>query len=170
MKEQIPVFVFALFVAACALVSASPATAPGVPNVVPATDEVILTQNRHTACVEIPAGSRSTLPSLLEVPITRIMNPAQTPVSIFVYLVWPATQTDSTDKQKILLGNFSVFPADRAGTYVVRVSDGFRRLEAMGVHPEQGHVALRLELRRISEAKAWTPIELRIAPLRWRAG
>ena len=133
-----------------------------------AAQQATLTQAQPEARIEIPPEKLTSPPALIEVPIRSTKNPAQTPFSIFVYLTWRGTPPDLIAPQKILLGTFSVFPADRPGTYVVRASEGFRRLEAVGVNPTREPMAVILEMRRVSEEKAWTAIEVTVAPLRCR--
>ncbi len=166
MSEQTTAWAMILLLTAGALFPSLAAGAECRPKTMPANAEVTLTQSHPKAWVQLPAEIAANPTPLVQVPITRVVNTAQTPFSVFVYVEWRGRQPNSTSR-KISLGNFTVFPADQPGTYDVRVSDGFRQLRALGVNPEREEVVLLLEMRRVSEKNAWTTIEVTIAPLRW---
>jgi hypothetical protein len=136
------------------------------PKAASANTEVTLTHTHTKARVQLPAEFAANPTQFLQVPITHIANTAETAFSIFVYLEWPGAKDDSTPRE-VPLGNFTVYPADQPGTYVLRVSDGFRQLRALGVNPGQDQVVVLLEMKRVSEKTPWTSIEVSIAPLRW---
>lgn len=130
------------------------------------TPELILTDTKPTARVPIPAAFWNRPKPILEVPISRIENTSQISFSIFVYVEWASTNPGSPHKK--LLGNFSVYPPDGTGTYVLRASEGLRPLVSSGIPPEERHASVLLELKPTTPNSLWKSIQVSVAPVRWR--
>ncbi|MBC8029112.1 MAG: hypothetical protein H7Z16_03295 [Pyrinomonadaceae bacterium] len=101
---------------------------------------------------------------ILEVAITKVVNPGKTPVSIFVYLA--NTEKGKANGEPILVGNFSLYPPDRPGKFLLSAAPALRKVSATS---KGGNMVLEFEMKRLDEQKAWTPVELNIAPPKWRA-
>jgi hypothetical protein len=130
------------------------------------TPELILSDTKPTARAPIPAAFWNHPKPILEVPISRIENASQLSFSIFVYVEWASTNSGSP--HKTLLGNFSIYPPDRVGIYVLRASEGLRPLLSSGIPPEERHASVLLELKPTSPNSTWRPIQVSVAPVRWR--
>ncbi len=102
---------------------------------------------------------------ILEVAITKVTNPSRTAVGIFVYLSNAAQ--GKSEAEKILIGNFDLYPADQPGTFVLNPAPAVEKL--CGEKPSKDvEVRLVFELKRLDETAAWTPAEVTIAQPRWR--
>lgn len=118
-----------------------------------------------------PAGSFPVAPEILAskppilfVSITRVVNPGMTPFEIWVHLA--CEDKNGVSGPRVLVGNFSLYPPDKAGGFQLNTADAFRTLNGK----EYGEVRLVVEMRRIHETKPWTPIEVTVSPPVWRSG
>jgi hypothetical protein len=126
-----------------------------------------------TLTSEHPAGSFAldpktiaSAPPVLAIALTKVVNPGQVPFQVFVYLSY-RSKAERSEPEKILVGNFSLYPADRPAGFVLRSSTGFSKLKATGA--ESTGVQLVLEMERIHKGKPWsTPVEVTVAPPEWR--
>jgi hypothetical protein len=131
----------------------------------PAAATVTLT-NEHPSNsfpVEVNALSRDT--EVLEVTITKVVNASRTPVEIFVYL--SHTGKGKSEPERILVGNFSLYPADKPGTFLLNPSSAVRKLSEERPS-EDNDVRLVFEMKRLDETRPWTPVEVTIAQPKWR--
>ncbi len=130
-------------------------------------ESVVLTNNDTTASFHLARQISSNPPPVLELSVTKVVNPAQTPVEIFVYLeaVGNARQRGP---QKILVGNFSLYPPDQPGTFSFRASNAFKESQARWGTAELTQTSLTLEIKRINETRPWTPLKITISAPRWK--
>ena len=126
---------------------------------------ITLTNNRTVGYFPLDAETVERAPSVLALNITRVHNPGDTPIQVLVYLSC-RPQTGRSELKKILIGNAGFYPPDHAAGVVLRASTAFRELKTARVRPSD--VRLLLEMRRIDEAKPWTPVEVTVAPPEWR--
>jgi hypothetical protein len=131
---------------------------------VDATAELVLSNMQPIGRIQIPAEIRSTPLPYLEVPVSVISNPERTPFAIFVSLEWRHQGTVQT----IVLGNFTPYPADQTGSFMLRASKGFEKLREMGPNLDGDPIFLLLEMKRVHASKPWTSVRVTIAPVRWR--
>jgi hypothetical protein len=115
-----------------------------------------------------PSGSfriaRATVasaPTILVVDLTRVVNPARTPVSFFVYL----TGWDRCDTQRYLIGNFALFPPDHGGKFLLNPSDAFRKYRAEC--SSSGDARLILEMKRLNSSQPWGQVKVLVTPPAW---
>lgn len=127
---------------------------------------VTLTNEQTVASFPVLRQIVADAPPILEVSVTKVANPAATPVAIFVYLA-PVGKKGQAAPDKILAGNFSLYPPDRAGSFLLHVSTAFSELRAKGWASSSDEIRLVLELKRVREAQAWTPIEITISAPKW---
>jgi hypothetical protein len=130
-----------------------------------ASPTVKLTHEHPSASLPVAADILASDPEVLEVSITKVENPAKTPMSIFVYLT--TAKAGKSDAEKILVGNFSLYPADSGGKFVLSPRSALRTLSAKT--PKPNDAQLVFELRRIDQTKPWTPVEVTIEQPKWRA-
>jgi hypothetical protein len=147
----------------------APVQVPHPEKAVEATSEIILTETEPMARVHLPANVRSIPVPFLEIPITLISNPREMPFSIFVYLEWTRSTDGPDARQRTLLGNFTVYPPNQPGKFLLRTSKGFERLKRMGANLEADQIFLFLEMKRVDPSKPWAPIRATIGPVRWRS-
>jgi len=104
-------------------------------------------------------------PTVLEVSVTKVVNPALKPVTIFVYLSPVSDKPDATPA-KIALGNFSLYPADKPAKFMLDPATAFRKAAATkdAANTKEWLVTYELEKRAEQEP---TQVEVTIAPL-WK--
>ena len=112
----------------------------------------------------VPPETLTAAPPVLYLAVTKVVNPRQTPFEVFVYLSSGRKELE----QKILVGNFSLYPPDHPAGFLLNAADAFRALKKNLSKPRDGTVELRIEMRRINESLAWTPLEVTFAPPDWR--
>lgn len=132
----------------------------------PAAPPVTLTPEHAANSFPVEANALSNDTEVLEVPITKVVNPSRTPVEIYVYLSNVGKGKSEPDKS--LIGNFSLYPADQPGTFLLNPAPAIRKLFAEKPPNDTG-VRLIFELKRLDEARPWTPVEVTIAQPKWRA-
>lgn len=122
-----------------------------------------------TITAQNPSGSfriaRATVanaPTIFVMDLTRVVNPARTPVSFFVYL----TGWDRCDTQKYLVGNFALFPPDHGGKFLLNPSDALRRFQAECSSSTDAR--LIVEMRRLNSSQPWGQVEVVVAPPSWK--
>ncbi len=125
-----------------------------------------LTNDRPVGYFPIAPETLAGAPPILAVSITRVVNPDETAFGIFVYL--SRAEKGYPEPERILVGNFSLYPADHPGKFLMRSSLAFRKLEAAGSLSKSSQVRLVLEMRRLREMKPWTPVAVTIAPPDWQ--
>lgn len=134
-------------------------------SVVPA---VVLTDKQPRSSWGVKADELASDAEVLEVSITKVVNPGMTPVSIFVYLA--NIEKAKTDEEATMVGNFSLYPPDRPGKFLLSAASAVRKVSSAAAKSSQAdEVRLVFEMKRVDETKAWTPIELTIAQPKWRA-
>jgi len=137
----------------------------------PKTDEstvlpvVKLTHEHPSSSLPVATDVFTNGAKVLEVTITRVVNPAMTPVAVFVSL--SDTEKGKSEIKQIPVGNFSLYPPDQPGTFLLDAAPALRKVS----RPDAtGHdVRLVFEMKRIDETRAWTPVELTFAEPKWRA-
>ena len=128
---------------------------------------VTLTNDHPTGFFILDPETIASAPPVVAVSLTRVVNPNKTPFQVFVYLSYLPEAGEKPRTQRILIGNFGLYPPDRPGGARLRASNAFRQLKA--ARPKPTEVRLVLELKRIHERRPWTPIEVTVAPPNWQA-
>jgi hypothetical protein len=132
----------------------------------PASPVLTLTNDQPKNSLPIKASELASDVEVLEVTITKVINPSLTPLSIFVYL--SDSEKGKSRSKEHLVGNFSLYPPDQPGKFLLSAAPGLRKVLAEG--PAKGNdVRLVFEMKRIHETSAWTPVEVTIAQPAWRA-
>jgi hypothetical protein len=71
-------------------------------------------------------------------------------------------------EQKLRVGSFGVFPANRPGRYTLRASSAFEELRRKGVNLAQSCLALQFVLEKVRAKETWTPLQVTLGPPRWQ--
>jgi hypothetical protein len=124
-----------------------------------------LTNERPTGYFHLDPETLASAPPILTVRITRVVNPGETPFQVFVYLSYQSG-AGRTEPEKILIGNFGLYPPDRPAGFLLRASTAFRKLKTTGSRPT--NIRLLLEMKRIHPKSPWTPVAIAVAPPEWR--
>lgn len=120
-----------------------------------------LTGNRVTGSFRVTPETLASRPVAVELQISKVLNPAGAPLSVFVYLSRGGKKAQS-DGQRIPIGSFSLYPPDQPGKFMLRASTALSKLG-----PGRDDVQLVIELKRVDETKPWTNVELTVEPPKW---
>ena len=143
--------------------SPAPATAPAT---TPATvAAATLTAEHPVASLPIAAAVLKSGAEVLEVAITKVVNPSQTSVSVFVSF----SVGEKTEAKQSSVGSFSLYPPDQPGKFLLNAKTALREGAVADAIAKGQAVRLVFEMKRINESKAWTPVELTIAEPTWRS-
>ena len=124
---------------------------------------ITLANDRTTASVPVAPEILNNPPAVLELSITRVVNPGKTPVAIVVYIA-PDAEKGPEKPNRIQIGTVGLYPPDSTNKFLLRASTALRKLRPRGVIKDSGHVHLIIELIRLNKAKPWTPVELTVEP------
>lgn len=144
----------------------SPKSSEKAPEMTPDQRSLKLTNEHTSGAFPIGSDLLSNIPEVLEVSIAKVNNPDRTPVDIFVYLSQTPKQGER-DPDRILLGNFSLYPPDRPGKFLMKASPAFRKLvDSKGTNAAD--VQLLFEMKRLDEKRPWTAVEVTVGLPQWR--
>jgi len=143
----------------------SPQSSPTKTDESPASPAVTLTDKRPSSSSPVPANVPAEDSKILEVEVTKVVNPELTPVTIFVFLF--DSKKDKPEPEQNPIGTFSLFPADRPGKFLLNVAAA--NIGPTGLDDSQAEMRLLFKMKRVHENKAWTPVEVTIGQPKWRA-
>lgn len=103
--------------------------------------------------------------SAVIVPVTKVVNPKSRAVNVFVYLSRVNEKRDEV-AQKIEVGSFSLYPADRPGKFTLNTAPALRKALSASNDANIKNWRLVLELDQKTE-QASSPVELTIAAPIW---
>lgn len=128
---------------------------------------VVLTDKQPKASWGVALGKVARDTEVLEVAITRVVNPKLTPIEIYVYLA--NNEKGKTQPVRHLVGNFSLYPPDQPGNFLLDAAPALRKISAEVASSKSDNVRLEFEMKRVDETKDWTPVELMIGQPKWSA-
>ena len=131
----------------------------------PALASLTLTPEHASDSFAVAASVLSSDAEVLEVTVTKVVNPSRTPVAFFVYL---SDHGDGKiEPENFVVGNFSLYPADRPGMFLLNPDSAIHKFSARKPSSE-ANARLVIEMKRVDETKAWTPVEVTIEQPKWR--
>jgi hypothetical protein len=132
----------------------------------PLNETVTLTNEHPTGSFLLQRETTKLPPTVLEASVTKVVNPKAKPVSIFVSVV-PITPAGDIPPVRIEVGNFSLYPADRPGKFLLdarpalqKISETERRTGA-----KKWQVVFALEQKPEQES---SPVEVTISAPNWK--
>ena len=130
----------------------------------PAAPTATLT-NEHPTATFTAYPDLNDPPTILEVSVTKVVNPTLKPVTIFVYLS-PVSQKADATRAKFAVGNLSLYPADRPAKFMLDPATAFRKAAETkdAANTKEWLVTYELEKRAEQEP---AQVEVTIAPL-WK--
>lgn len=129
-----------------------------------AKDVVTLTTEHSTDSFKLEPGLLSRSPEVLEVSVTKVVNPTASPVDVFVYLTSSA-QRNKPEPEKVLVGSFSLYPADRPGKFMLGPAEALRKFSETSNTAGAEDVLLVFEMKLPAEKKPL--VEVTIASPNW---
>ena len=142
-------------------------TAPAKPvsTATPAGETVTLTNDHPSASFVVPPDVLKNSPAALEVAVTKVVNPAAKAVTILVHLS-PANEKGELSNARIGVGNFSLYPVERPGKFMLDAADALRTAAQTRMPPDAKGWRLVFELERQAEQTS-APLEVTIAAPNW---
>jgi hypothetical protein len=121
--------------------------------------------NEHPTAMFAAYPDLNDPPTVLEVSVTKVINPGLKPITIFVYLSPVSEKADATPA-KFAVGNFSLYPADKPAKFMLDPATAFRKAAETkdAANTKEWLVTYELEKRADQEP---TQVEVTIAPL-WK--
>ena len=127
------------------------------------SEGVTLTNERPTGSFLLQRDLLKRPPAILEVSLTKVVNPGAKPINIFVYF----SADKKGESRKIEVGNFSLYPADRPAKFMLDAAPPFRKLaETKDAAAKEWRVVFELER---PTGQATSQIEVTIAPPNWKS-
>ena len=132
---------------------------------VPSGETITLTRDHPLASFAVPSDVIEKAPPVLEVSLLKVSNPAAKPVNVFVYIL-PANEEVDAAADRVTVGNFSLYPADRPGKFMLDAASAFRKLNGKKNTAREWRLLFVLQ-KEAQEGSA--PIEVTIAAPVWKS-
>ena len=110
-----------------------------------AKDALTLTTEHPTGSFKLEPELLSRSPEVLQISVTKVTNPAASPVDIFVYVA-SASETNKPAAEKVLVGTFSLYPADRPGKFMLGPAEAFRKFSETRKSSEDVRLVFEMKL------------------------
>lgn len=133
----------------------------------PSAETVTLTNQQPTGSFLLQAVLFKKPPPVLEVSVTKVVNPAAKPITIFVYLSRRNGKGDDDAANRIEVGNFSLYPADRPAKFTLDTS-ALRTASEGRKFPAAKEWQLVFELDKQGQDGS-SPLEVTIASPNWKS-
>lgn len=125
------------------------------------SETVTLTNKNSTGSFPLQPDLLKNPPTGLLVFVTKVVNPSARAVTVFVYLSRPSEKRDSP-AQKIDIGNFSLYPADRPGKFTLNPTTALRKAAESSNDANSKDWRIVFELEQKAEQES-SPLEVTIA-------
>lgn len=102
----------------------NPSSAQSQPSPTPTQESMTLTDREPVASFPLTPDQVNHPPEVLEIVVTKVVNAGSSPVSIFAYV---APADGKRKAEAIELGNFSLYPVDRPGKFLLGPEAAFRQ-------------------------------------------
>lgn len=131
----------------------------------PSGKTITLSKEHPVGSFALQADVIEKAPPVLEVSLLKVSNPAAKPVNVFVYIL-PANEELDAATDRITVGNFSLYPADRPGKFMLDAASAFRKLSDKKTTAKEWRLLFVLQ-KEAQEGSA--QIEVTIAPPSWKS-
>src|SRR5690242_5338457 len=122
----------------------------------PAGETVTLTNDHPSASFPVQPDVLKNATASLEVAVTKVVNPAAKAVTILVHLS-PANEKGELSNARIGVGNFSLYPVDRPGQFMLDAADALRTAAQTRMPPDAKGWRLVFELEQQAQQGS-TPV------------
>lgn len=137
------------------------AKSEATPTPTPSRETVTLTSEHPTGSFPLPPDILQVSPSVLEVSVSKVVNPAAKSVSVFVYLSPPDEKDES---QRVEVGNFSLYPTDRPAKFQLAGGAALQKLSPPRTALKGWRVVFELD----EQAKQESSLKLTIESPNWK--
>ena len=107
-----------------------------------AKEVVTLTTEHPTGSFKLDPGLLNRSPEVLQVSVTKVTNPTASAVDIFVYVA----PSDKPAAERVLVGTFSLYPADRPGKFMLGPAEAFRKFSETRKSSEDVQLVFEMKL------------------------
>lgn len=132
------------------------------PVATPTPPMIKLTSENPNGGFAIKANTIPSTADVLEIPITKVVNPSQIPLSVYVYLSGNQEKSEREIK-RIQIGSFSIYPPDRPGKFLLSPPQSLRKLLP------SAELQMTFVLKRVDESKPWSHVEIEVGRPTWRS-
>jgi len=132
-----------------------------------ASPVLTLTNDQPQNSLPIKAGELANDAEVLEVAITKVINPGMIPLAIFVYL--SDSEKGKSEPKQHPVGNFSLYPPDQPGKFLLSAAPALRAVSRSDASDKERDLRLVFEMKNVDENRPWTSVEVTIAQPTWRA-
>jgi hypothetical protein len=122
-----------------------------------------LTNDQPTGSFVVSPDITAKAPPAVEFAITQVVNPSLTSFEILVYLA-PQGKKGDPEPEKILVGNFSLYPSDHPAKFSLSSANAFRKVRASAAASD---LKLVVELKHMRANESWSGLKVTIDPPRW---
>ena len=126
-----------------------------------AAETITLTNQNPNGSFPLHPDLLKNPPPTLLVQVTKVVNPGARAVTVFVYLSRPTEKRDSP-AEKIDIGNFSLYPADRPGKFTLNPTTALRKAAEATNDSHSKEWRMVFELEQKAEQGS-SPLEITIA-------
>jgi hypothetical protein len=130
------------------------------------SETVTLTNQKSIGSFPLQPDVLKNPPMMVEASVTKVVNPNARAVTIFVYLSRPNENRDDPAR-KITVGNFSLYPVDRGGTFMLDAADALHTAAETKTPPNSRGWRLVFELEQKPEQGS-SRIEVMIEAPHWK--
>ena len=127
-----------------------------------AKEVVTLTTEHPTASFKLEPELLNRSPEVLQVSVTKVTNPTASAVDIFVYVA-SFDKTNKLTSEKVSVGTFSLYPADRPGKFMLGPAEAFRKFSETRKSSDDARLVFEMKL----PAESKSPVELTIESPNW---
>ena len=125
------------------------------------SETITLTNQSSTGSFPLHPDLLKNPPQALLVLVTKVVNPSARSVTVFVYLSRPSAKRDNAP-EKIDVGNFSLYPADRPGKFTLDPKVALRKADGATNDSNSKEWRIVFELEQKAEQGS-SPLEVTIA-------
>jgi hypothetical protein len=132
------------------------------PAATPTPPMITLTNENPNGGFAIETNTIPPTADVLEIPITKVVNPSQIPLSVYVYLNGNQEKSEREVK-RIPVGSFSIYPPDRPGKFLLSPPQSLPKLVP------SAELQMTFVLKRVDESKPWSRVEVEVGRPTWRS-
>ena len=120
----------------------------------PERSSLVLTDKNPTGSFSFDPSQKRAGAEILELTVTKVVNPSMTPVTISVSLVVNG-DAGTTDSKKVKIGDFTLYPPDRPGKFMLSATPVWFEVSKRS---KEAKYKIVVDMERADKTKPWTSI------------